>query len=93
MKAFDWENRLAVVATGVVLFGVLAAAESAFAEGDEARVAAKRETAVPELRQTETQRAMAEEAIRAVQSEVQLDLDIQLKDQRSSVRVARVSSP
>ena len=85
MKAFDWENRLAIVATGVVLFGVLAAAESAFAESDE--------TAVPAPRLAETQRAMAEEAIRGVRSEVRLDLDIQLKDQRSTVRATRVSSP
>ena len=89
MKAFDWENRLAILATGVVLFGVLAAAGSAFAEGAEA----SRETAVSEPRQAEAQRAMAEEAIRAVKSEVRLDLDIQLKDQRSTVRVARASSP
>ena len=89
MKAFDWENRLAIVATGVVLFGVLAAAESAFAEGDEARVAANRETAISEPRQAATQRAMAEEAIRAVESEVRLDLDIQLKDQTSTVRAVR----
>lgn len=86
MKAFDWENRLAMVATGVVLFGVLAAAESAFAENDEASVAANRDTEISAPRQAETQRAMAEEAIRAVASEVQLDLDIQLKDQRSAVR-------
>ena len=89
MKAFDWENRLAIVATGVVLFGVLAAAESAFADGEDAGLAANRETAISEPRQAETQRAMAEEAIRAVESEVRLDLDIQLKDQTSTVRAVR----
>ncbi len=89
MKAFDWENRLAMVATGVVLFGVLAAAESAFAEGDDAEVGASRQTVAAELLKSETQKAMAEEAIRAVESEVKLDLDIQLKDRTSTVRAVR----
>lgn len=84
MKAFDWENRFAILATGVVLFGVMAAASSAFAESRSSSGAANR-TAV--AAQAETHRAMAEEAIRAVKSEVRLDLDIQLK--QSEVRAAR----
>lgn len=84
MKAFDWENRFAILATGIVLFGVLAAASSAFAGGKPRDGAANRTTVAT---QAETHRAMAEEAIRAVKSEVRLDLDIQLK--RAEIRIAR----
>ena len=88
MRKFNYVSGAAYLALVVVLFGVLAAAESALADGqDDAidRLPPRVKLADEEARQE----AMAEEAANALSSEIVLDLDIQLTDTTSTASVAR----
>ncbi len=88
MRKFNYVSGAAYLALVVVLFGVLAAAESALADGqDDAidRLPPRVKLADEEARQE----AMAEEAANALSREIVLDLDIQLTDTTSTASVAR----
>ncbi len=82
MKKIDFDNGAALLALAVVILGVLAAAESAFAGTESAnsdRLPARTETAAETVRQDE----MADEAIRTLEKANELALDIQLGDHKS----------
>ena len=83
MKKFDYDHNLAVLALGVVLFGVFAAADDALAgdlDGNPDRLAPRTQLADEEARQE----TMAEEALDALSDAIQLDLDIKLANPTST---------